>query len=74
MASLTRWVSMRPFFSRFSIRDALEEPEERQAMVKDLGWELGSLGAMNWPSGRRRRAVGDSLEGNTEMLGGFKTR
>lgn len=43
MASLTRRVSIRPFFSRFSIREALEEPEERQAIVMDLVWELWSV-------------------------------
>lgn len=36
MASLTRLVSMRPFFSRFSMRAWLDEPEERHAMVEDL--------------------------------------
>jgi hypothetical protein len=43
MASLTRGVSIRPFFSRFVMRDSLEEPEERQAMVKGLGWTLCGL-------------------------------
>lgn len=68
MASLTRWVSIRPFFSRFAMRDALEEPEERQAMVKDLGRELWSLESRGGLSGRRRRrAVQDSLESNFKV-------
>lgn len=64
MASLTRLVSIRPFFSRLSMRDWFEEPEDLQAMVKGLGCcRLDSVGARRGPSGRRVRGARiDSLQ------------
>jgi hypothetical protein len=63
MASLTRFVSINPFFSRFSMRDWFEEPDDLQAIVEDLERRrVCSLGARQGPSGRRvRGARMDSL-------------
>lgn len=65
MASLTRFVSISPFFSRLSTRDWFEEPEDLHAIVKDLlCCRLCNLGARQGPNGRRLRdARRNSLNG-----------
>ena len=64
MASLTRFVSISPFFSRFSMRDWFDDPDDLQAMVKVRECcRFRSSRARQGPSGRRlRRAKVDSLK------------